>query len=164
MGAGHRKCRLGRVRFRLRASRRRRRPAGSPARFFAPALLQRAGLVLTPRRQTPYYLVLAGALAWQHERVLGLLALRDGGWTALLPVVVLGQALLCLGLVFRKTPKTTEYYLVAALAAQAAGSLLQYYPVPDSWHILWALARLLAWACIFSGAPHAGRPPWSRWS
>ncbi|SDS08796.1 hypothetical protein [Opitutus sp. GAS368] len=110
--------------------------------LFAPGLLPRAGLVLTPRRQGLYYLVLAGVLAWQHERVLGLLALRDGGWTALLPVVVLGQALLCLGLVFRQTetPKTTEYYLVAALAAQAAGSLLQYYPVPDSWHILWALA------------------------
>ncbi len=110
--------------------------------LFAPGLLQRAGLGLTPRRQLLYYLILAGGLGWQHERVLGLLDLRDGGWTALLPVVVLGQALLCLGLVFRKTatPKTTEYYLVAALAAQAAGALLQYYPVPDSWHILWALA------------------------
>jgi len=110
--------------------------------LFAPGLLKRAGLAFTPRRQGFYYLILAGVLAWQHERVLGLLALRDGGWTALLPVVVLGQALICLGLVFRKaeTPKTTEYYLVAALAAQAAGSLLQYYPVPDSWHILWALA------------------------
>lgn len=110
--------------------------------LFAPGLLQRAGVVLTPRRQWLYYLVLAGVLGWQHERVLGLLALRDGGWTALLPVMIMGQALLCLGLVFRKTgtPKTTEYYLVAALAAQAAGSVLQYYPVPDSWHVLWALA------------------------
>jgi hypothetical protein len=108
----------------------------------APGLLTRLGAGFTPRRLALYYVGLAGVLVWQHERVLGLLALRDGGWTALLPVVVLGQALFCLGLVFWKTrtPKTTEYYLVAALAAQAAGSLLQYYPVPDSWHILWALA------------------------
>ncbi len=109
--------------------------------LFAPGLLPRVGLAFPPRRQALYYLVLAGVLAWQHERVLGLLALRDGGWTALIPVVVLGLALVCLGLVFRKqaTPKTTEYYLGAAVAAQAAGSVLQYYPVPDSWHVLWAL-------------------------
>jgi hypothetical protein len=108
----------------------------------APGLLQRAGRELSPRRLSLYYLGLAGGLAWQHERVLGWLALRDGGWTALLPVVTLGLALACLAAVFRKphAPKTTEYFLVAALAAQAAGSLPQYYPVPDPWHVLWALA------------------------
>lgn len=108
----------------------------------APGLLHRFGVGLTPRRLLLYYLGLAGVLAWQHERVLGLLGLREGGWTVLIPLVVVAVAVSSLARVFRPrdAPKTTEYYLVAALAAQAVGSLLQYYPVPDPWHILWSLA------------------------
>lgn len=127
----------------------------------APALAQRFRFQPTPRSLAIYYLCFAGGLVWQRQWVLQMLALRDGGWTALLPVVVLLQAMVCLASVFRKqsAPKTTEYYLVAALAALSLGSLLQYYPIPDSWHILWSLAPALGlvvyafWRCSRWPAP-----------
>jgi hypothetical protein len=107
-----------------------------------PGILPRLGARLSPRFAAAYYVCLGLVLAWQHERVLQLLALRDGGWTGLLPAIVILQALGSIGLGFtrRRTEKPAEYYLVAALAALSLGSLTQYYPVPDSWHIMWALA------------------------
>lgn len=108
----------------------------------APNLARRFRPDLSSRSTLAYYLCLSVLLAWQHERVLQVLALREGGWTALLPVVVLLQAIISgmRALVTRRAPQTTEYYLIAALAALSVGSLPQYYPVPDSWHILWSLA------------------------
>ena len=88
-----------------------------------------------------YYGCLGLVLIWQHDWLLHVLALRDGGWTALLPLLVLFQ----LGYSFagafagRNAGKPLEYYLVASLAVFSLASLPQYYPVPDSWHILWSL-------------------------
>ena len=96
-----------------------------------------------PRRLVAGYLVCLGALlVWQHARVLRVVALREGGWSALLPLAILVQAALSVRLAFvsRGVPRPTEYYLIASLAALALGSLLQYYPIADSWHIFYSLA------------------------
>lgn len=110
--------------------------------LLAPSLLARSWFRPNRRGVVIYYLVLAALVAWQHERVLAWLMWRFGGWTLVVPVVVAITAIVCLALVFRKqtSPHSTEYYLVAALAALAAGALLQYYPLPDPWHVLWAAA------------------------
>jgi MFS family permease len=107
-----------------------------------PALVKRYRANLSSRSLLTYYLCLGGMLAWQHERVLQVLSLRDGGWTVLVPLLVLLQAVISVTAAFatRNVPRTTEYFLVAALAALSLGSLVQYYPIPDSWHILWSLA------------------------
>ena len=107
-----------------------------------PAFLKRIQVPCPAHWLRLFYLGLGLGLAWQHERVLHALALRDGGWTALLPCVVLLQAGGCLLPVIagRNTPRSTEYYLVAALAALSVGSLFQFYPVPDTLHIVWSLA------------------------
>ncbi len=108
----------------------------------APGALPRLATALGRRGLAAYYLGLAGLAAWQHERVLDMLGVRLGGWTVLLPAVIVVLALGCLIAVFRRPaiPRNLEYYLIAALAAQAAGALFQYYPVPDSRHTHWALA------------------------
>ncbi len=115
-----------------------------------PRLARRYRANLSARLIPAYYLCLGLVLVSHHAWLLQVLALRDGGWTALLPIVVVLLAIISLGPVFvaRRTPKTTEYYLVAALAALSLGSLLQYYPVPDSWHMLWALAPAFG-LCVF---------------
>jgi hypothetical protein len=106
-----------------------------------PRLVQSFRPGLSPRVRLAYYLGLGVFLTWQHERVLHVLALRDGGWTALLPVIVLGQAVVSVAQSFTvRTARPAEFFLVASLAAVSLGSLLQYYPVPDSWHIIWSLA------------------------
>ena len=106
-----------------------------------PALVKRFRPAFSPRVGGVYYLGLAGFLIWQHDWMFRVLALRDGGWTALLPVIVLAQAAVSItGVFVTRAARTTEYFLVASLAAVSLGSLLQYYPVPDSWHILWSLA------------------------
>ena len=106
-----------------------------------PGLVKRFRPALSARVSLAYYLGLGVFLAWQHERVLHVLALREGGWTALLPVIVAGCSIFSVARAF--TPggaRPTEYFLVASLAAVSLGSLVQYYPVPDSWHIIWSLA------------------------
>lgn len=107
-----------------------------------PGSLQRLGLRLPPRLVVAYYAGLGLLLAWQHARVDQALALRTGGWTGLLPLVVVLQAAgsIWLGFTPRRAEKPAEYYLVAAAAALSLSSLVQYYPVPDTWHIMWALA------------------------
>ncbi len=108
----------------------------------APYLVRKFRPVFSTRSTTIYFLCVGGVLAWQHEWLLQVFALREGGWTALFPCIVLMQAVISVTQPFisRDQPKTTEYYLVAALAALSLGSLLQYYPIPDSWHVLWSLA------------------------
>jgi hypothetical protein len=106
-----------------------------------PNVMKRFRPALSPRVSLAYYLGLGVFLAWQHERVLHVLALRDGGWTALLPVIVLVQAVASVAQSFpARAARPTEFFLVASLAAVSLGSLVQYYPVPDSWHIIWSLA------------------------
>lgn len=107
-----------------------------------PALLRRFRPNLSGRSITIYYFCLAGVLLWQHERVLQLLALREGGWTALFPFVVLLQVVssIMLWVTRRHQPTITESHLIAALAVVSLGALPQYYPVADPWHIFWALA------------------------
>lgn len=105
-----------------------------------PGLVRPFRPALSPRVVAVYYVGLAGFLTWQHEWMLQVLALRDGGWTALLPLVVAGQAIVSITRAFTSGPKATDYFLIASLAAISLGSLLQYYPVPDSWHIAWSLA------------------------
>ena len=107
-----------------------------------PGLMRRFRSALSPRGIGVYYVCIGGLGLWQYERVLQALALREGGWTVLFPLVVLLQASISVtrAVVTRGSPKTTEYYLIAAWAAWSLGSLLQYFPLADSWHILWALA------------------------
>jgi len=97
---------------------------------------------LSPRWIIGWYLCLALALAWKSQWTLHVLGLREGGWTVLIPIIVLAQAGFSIleALQARAQAKSAEFYLVAALSALSLGSLLQYYPVPDSWHILWSLA------------------------
>lgn len=126
-----------------------------------PALVKRFRPGLSTRSITAYYLGFGGVLAWQHEWTLHVLALREGGWTTLLPVVIILQGVVSLASAFpaRATPRTSEYYLIASLAVLSLGSLLQYYPVPDSWHILWSLGpafglvAFVIWRCLGWSAP-----------
>ena len=108
----------------------------------APALIKRSRPNLSFRAHIIYFPGLGGVLTWQYDWTLQVLAWREGGWTVLLPLVLLLQAISSIFSIFadQGTPKTTEYYLVATLAALSLGSLLQYFPVPDPWHILWSLA------------------------
>jgi hypothetical protein len=89
-----------------------------------------------------YYGGLALVLVWQGPWLLRVTALREGGWGALFPLVVLAQAVVSIIPLFtgRKQVQSTEYYLVASLAALSLGSLVQLYPMADSWHMVWALA------------------------
>ena len=126
-----------------------------------PAWLKRFRINLSARSRLVYYLGLGCVLFWQQERLLQVLALRDGGWTALIPAIVLLQAVRGLILLFtgRGTPRPTESHLIAALATLSFGSLLQYYPVPDSWHILWSLAPAFG-LLVFVFWRWLNRPAW----
>lgn len=107
------------------------------------------------------YLALAGLLLWQRERFFPALALRQGGWTTLLPGLIIGQAIACLLPLWvgRERPKPADYYLVAAWTGLAVAALAQYYPLPDPWHILWSVApafglfALLMWRWLGWPAP-----------
>lgn len=107
-----------------------------------PSVIKRFHPTLSSRSVIAYFVFLGGLLVWQHDRVLEAIALREGGWTVLFPVVIVAQALVFAAQAAAGwgTAKTTEYYLTAALAVFSLGSLLQFIPIVDSWHILWALA------------------------
>lgn len=113
--------------------------------ILAPSLAARVGFQPGRRLVTAYYVGLGALALWQHYHVLAWLTWRFGGWTIVIPVVALAAGIACLVLVFwkRSAPRTTEYYLVAAIAAMAGGALLQYYPLPDPWHVVWAMAPAL---------------------
>ncbi len=107
-----------------------------------PAWAQKKWPAVSNRHCLVYYLCLGGALAWQSQWTFGVLALRGGGWSLLLPLIVLVQAVISATLVFTRAgaTQTTEYHIIASLAAFSLGSLAQYYPAADPWHVLWALA------------------------
>lgn len=89
-----------------------------------------------------YYGGLALVLVWQSPWLLRVTSLREGGWAIVFALLVLGQAIVSLIPVFaaRTQAKSTEYYLVASLGALSLGSMVQFYPMADSWHMVWALA------------------------
>jgi hypothetical protein len=107
-----------------------------------PAVVKRFRPAFSSRGILAYFLGVGAVLVWQHEPVLQACEMREGGWTALFPFIILVQAILCAtrATVTRDAPKTTEDYLISAWAALSLGSLLQYYPVTDPWHMLWSLA------------------------
>lgn len=83
--------------------------------------------------------LLLGAAAWLGY-LPSVFMLRPGGWTVLLPVAVVAQLLLSLTLVLQgRHPRTPEFSCLSALAIFSLSAVPQYYPLPDPWHILWAL-------------------------
>jgi hypothetical protein len=116
--------------------------AGLAGLLALPALV-RSRIAQWPTFVVPvYYGALVGLGLWQHDWLLGVITYREGGWLLLLPALVAIQALLSVSQAWtgRATTRPTEFYVVAAVAAVALSSLTQYYPVPDPWHIFWALA------------------------
>lgn len=107
-----------------------------------PSLVKKFRPGLSARGLLAYYLCLGVVLAWQYDWLLRAAAMREGGWSALFPLVILVQAVSSVTSAFttRDTLKVPEYYLVATLAGISLGSLLQYYPMADPLHLLWALA------------------------
>jgi hypothetical protein len=107
-----------------------------------PGVLRKFRPTLSSSSVVIYYVCLGGIFAWRYEWLLGVLDLRRGGWTTLIPVVTVLLALVCFvrAVAHREMFKSTEDYLVAAWAAFSAGSILQYFPVPDAWHIVWSAA------------------------
>ena len=92
-----------------------------------------------------YYLVLLGAIAWQHERLFRLFSLQTGGWGLAIPFFVIAQIAISGSDAFvaRKQTRPVEFYLVGALAVLSLGSLGQYFPVSDPWHVMWSLSPAL---------------------
>lgn len=107
-----------------------------------PRLVARFKPGWSARVSLAYFLCLAVGLVWQHEWLLRITAVGEGGWYAVIPLVIVGQAILSIrqAVVGRGTSHPTEYYQIAAMSALALGSLVQYYPMADSWHILYSLA------------------------
>lgn len=110
--------------------------------FALPGLVKRFRPNLPPALWVAYFVGLAGLLLWQHERLLQVIAVRDGGWTFVMPLILVGFAIGILVDAVRQrgAPSSVEYYLSAAWAAFGLGSLVQYYPMGDSWHIFYAFA------------------------
>jgi hypothetical protein len=121
-----------------------------------PTLLRRVGVGLPPRLVAAWYAAVGLVLAWQWTWARPILDIRAGGWTCLLPAMLILQALASIweGFVRRGQPASPDYHLVAATAAFSLCSLAQYYPVSDSWHTTWALAPTFG-LVVFS---------WWRWS
>lgn len=110
--------------------------------FALPSLVKRFRPKLPTAIWTVYFAVLAGGLLWQHARVLQIIAVGDGGWSFVLPLVLVGFAISVLVAAVRQrgAAQPGEYYLSASWAALGLGSLVQYYPMGDSWHMFYALA------------------------
>jgi hypothetical protein len=107
-----------------------------------PSLWQVFGSAWSKRALLFYFVGLGSLLIWQHALVLNTLNFRDGGWVLLLAVLVIGQALASIArAITRKLPAVgMEFCTVSALGAIAAGSLAQFYPLADPWHVAWSLA------------------------
>ncbi|MDB6114254.1 MAG: hypothetical protein JWQ62_1199 [Lacunisphaera sp.] len=105
-----------------------------------------------------YYAGLAGLLLWQRERLLHMLAMREGGWSLLIPLIVIAFALVSIiGAVRQRGAiQPVEFYLSAAWAAFALGSLVQYYPMGDPWHMFYALGPVFG-LFIFAAWRWSGR-------
>jgi hypothetical protein len=131
----------------------------------APRLANRFWPGLPGRVITGYYFFLGLVLLWQYPWTLHTLALRDGGWTALLPVVVLLPGVVSLTLIFtaRNPSRNHEYHLVGGFAALSLDLCCNIIPcrIPGISCGRWA--RLLGWRSLSSGAVWAGRLPCWRW-
>jgi len=116
-----------------------------------PGLLRRFRPSFPVRGILLYYVFLAAVLVWRKEQMLAAFTLRDGGWSLVFPLVVLLQSVASLAgaLAARRQPPPAEYHLIAAFAALSLGSLVQYYPVPDPWHIFWSLAPAFG-LCVYA--------------
>lgn len=124
---------------------------GLGAVLCAPILVRRWSIKLPPRTLVAYYLILFALGVWQWAQLQAVLNFRDGGWTMLLPALVVIQAIASIvqACAARTVSRPTEFYVTAAMAAIALSSLTQYYPVPDSWHVFWSLAPVFG-LCVFS--------------
>jgi hypothetical protein len=124
-----------------------------------PGILSRLGPRLSSRFVVVWYVGVGIVLAWQWTWLRPVLDLRAGGWTLLLPAVLILLALASLGQGFagRNRPKPADYHLVAAGAALSLCSLVQYYPVADTWHTTWALAPTFG-LIVFAGWRWSGWP------
>jgi hypothetical protein len=123
-----------------------------------PGLLGRRRPNLPPAVWPAYFAGLAGLLLWRHDWLLGVIAMREGGWSVLIPAVVLAVAVgSIVGAVRQRgAPQPVDYYLSAAWAAIGLGSLMQYYPVGDCWHMFYGLVP------VFGLMVHAAWN-WSGW-
>lgn len=108
----------------------------------APAFIRRFRPSLPAGVFMVYFFLIGALLLWQHELTLRVFDLRKGGWATLFPLIILWQAIVCVVRAFGTQGRAhhSEYYLIAALSALSLASLPQYYPVADSWHVLWSLA------------------------
>ncbi|MBI2814249.1 MAG: hypothetical protein HYX71_08185 [Opitutae bacterium] len=109
--------------------------------FALPSLAKRFRPKLPVAIWAAYFVTLAGVLIWQHARVLRIIAVRDGGWSFVMPLVLVGFVIGVLVDAVRRrgAAQPVEYYLSAAWAAFGLGSLVQYYPMGDSWHMFYTL-------------------------
>jgi hypothetical protein len=107
-----------------------------------PGLVRRFWPAFPTRGLWLYFSFLAAVLLWQRELVLRALALREGGWPVVFPLLILLHTVVSLtrGVATRAQPQSGEHHLVAAFSALSLASILQYYPVPDPWHVFWSLA------------------------
>ena len=89
-----------------------------------------------------YLISIVGAMLWHQGLFLRVVAIRDGGWSIVIPLVVVGLVVSSLVMAWRHraSAQPVEYYVSAALAVVSLGSLVQYYPVADPWHFFYALA------------------------
>lgn len=89
-----------------------------------------------------YFVILAAVLVWRRAWLLRIVDVTDGGWLLLIPLVLIaiGVASLWRGRAVASGSRPSEYFLTGALAAVSIGSLAQYYPMADGWHIFDALA------------------------
>jgi MFS family permease len=120
----------------------------------APTLLKRRWPNQPFAFQPVWFAVLALLVVWQHDWFLGVIAMREGGWSVLIPVVVaaIGVGSIVWALREGGATQPIDYYLSAAWAGIGLGSLMQYYPMGDCWHIFFALGPVFgvvvyaAWA------------------
>jgi hypothetical protein len=123
-----------------------------------PGWVRRLRPGISSRWVGPYYLLVAAVLVWQSERVLAAVALRTGGWTLGLPVLIFIQSVISIFPGASRRPRAADYHVVAAFAAVSLASLLQYFPVADPWHVVWSLGPGFG-LCLYAIWRWSGWPP-----
>jgi hypothetical protein len=110
--------------------------------LWLPGWLSRRWPAWTRGHAVAYFSALGLVVAWQRAWILESLDVTAGGWLLLIPLVIIGVAVGHLWRVRRCVRQSlpADFFLAGTLAAVAAGSLAQYYPMADGWHIFDALA------------------------